>query len=390
MKIGLLSHYFTDTNLGCVALSICNIRMIDKAAKEQNIDISYVILVNEKQKQIEIDVTDNPYEYRVYSSTLKSIRHPIKWLKLECFYDCDLVFNLCAGDGFSDIYGLNRVISETYMTNLAHIKKCPVVLAPQTIGPYSKRISKVIAKYTMSKCEKIYTRDEQSTNCCKILGLTNKVSEVIDVAFALPYRTIKFESNKLKIGINVSGLLYKGGYDGKNYFNLALDYKEFVISSISHLLKNDEYQIHLIAHVIGEDDFFEDDYEVCKELQKMFPKTILAPRYISPIEVKGYIAGMDLFLGARMHSTIAAFSSSVPVIPISYSRKFNGLFNSLKYPYVIDARAESSIDEAIKQIDLYISKIDELKKKEKESKAIYELLLYKYQKEVEALLEKYR
>jgi polysaccharide pyruvyl transferase WcaK-like protein len=47
---------------------------------------------------------------------------------------------------------------------------------------------------------------------------------------------------------------------------------------------------------------------------------------------------MDIFLGARMHSTIGAFSAGVPVIPFSYSRKFEGLFQSLEYPYVLNAR----------------------------------------------------
>lgn len=389
MKIGLLSHYFTDANLGCVALSICNIRMIDKVAKEKKIDISYVVLVNEKQKQIKIENTSNPYEYRVYSSTLESIKHPIKLLKSDCFRDCDLVFNICAGDGFSDIYGLNRVISETYMTNLAHLKKCPIVLAPQTIGPYSKWMSKHIAKYTMKKCKKIYTRDGQSTDCCKELGLKKLVSEVIDVAFALPYQAAKFDSSKLNIGINISGLLYEGGYNSKNYFRLALDYKEFVIQLINHLSQKDNYQIHLIAHVIGEEGFFEDDYKVCKELHECFPQTILAPKFISPIEAKGYIAGMDVFSGARMHSTIAAFSSGVPVIPVAYSRKFNGLFDSLKYPYVIDARKERNINKAIETFDLYISNVNELKKKEEEGRDIYELLLYKYQEELGLLLEEY-
>lgn len=37
-----------------------------------------------------------------------------------------------------------------------------------------------------------------------------------------------------------------------------------------------------------------------------------------------------------MHACIAAFSSGVPVVPLAYSRKFNGLFNSLDYKHVLD------------------------------------------------------
>ena len=50
-----------------------------------------------------------------------------------------------------------------------------------------------------------------------------------------------------------------------------------------------------------------------------------------------------------MHATIAAFSSGVPVIPVAYSRKFQGLFGSLGYDWVVDAKA-ASMDEAIAMI----------------------------------------
>ena len=46
-----------------------------------------------------------------------------------------------------------------------------------------------------------------------------------------------------------------------------------------------------------------------------------------------------------MHSTIAAFSSNVPVVPMSYSRKFEGLYNeTLNYPYVINLKTMSLVE----------------------------------------------
>ena len=45
---------------------------------------------------------------------------------------------------------------------------------------------------------------------------------------------------------------------------------------------------------------------------------------------------MDIFIGARMHATIAAFSSGVATIPTAYSRKFSGLYNNLGYDCVVD------------------------------------------------------
>ena len=95
LNIGLLSHYFTDNNLGCVALSICNIKLIDRAAKEIGIPIHYIIYVNEKQPHWTLGFTETSYEYRVYSSSKQSVKHPIKLLTTKIFDGCDIVFNLC-------------------------------------------------------------------------------------------------------------------------------------------------------------------------------------------------------------------------------------------------------------------------------------------------------
>lgn len=68
-------------------------------------------------------------------------------------------------------------------------------------------------------------------------------------------------------------------------------------------------------------------------------------------------------MGARMHSTIAAFSSRVPVVPMAYSRKFNGLFcDTLKYPCVADMKNETnkSIMDLIKEKFQYRDNLKEL------------------------------
>jgi colanic acid/amylovoran biosynthesis protein len=72
---------------------------------------------------------------------------------------------------------------------------------------------------------------------------------------------------------------------------------------------------------------------------------LLAPFFLNPIFAKNYIAGLDFFAGARMHSTIAAFSSGIAVFPMAYSRKFNGLFiDTLDYKYMGDMVNEEKED----------------------------------------------
>ena len=90
---------------------------------------------------------------------------------------------------------------------------------------------------------------------------------------------------------------------------------------------------------------------------------------------------MDIFSGARMHSTIGAISSGVPVIPVAYSRKFNGLYNTLEYPYLIDAKADITCEEAIKQFCNYINEREQMMEAVERAKTIYCKGLEKYKAE---------
>lgn len=70
---------------------------------------------------------------------------------------------------------------------------------------------------------------------------------------------------------------------------------------------------------------------------------------------------MDFFVGARMHATIGAFSSGVPVVPMAYSRKFNGLFkDTLQYDAMVDMKVQDT-NEIVAVIKEEFKKRTELK-----------------------------
>ena len=373
----MLSHFLSHDNLGCVALSIANIKLIDRAAEIAGVEIEYIMLVTNNINQVKLDITKNKYSYVVFPRSKQVLKHPLQFLKGSFLKNCDIVINIAGGDGFTDIYGFARLLSESYMTVLCGLKRKRIIFAPQTIGPFNKWKSKLIAKYVLKKCYYVFARDGISYKTCENLNVKKKTTEVIDVAFALPYKKENFSSSSLKVGLNISGLLYNGGYNRNNYFNLSIDYKKLMESLISKLTELN-YEVHLISHVTSSTNIIEDDYQACSLLNKDYPNTILAPKFISPIEVKSYIAGMDVFIGARMHSTIAAISSGVPVIPIAYSRKFNGLYNTLDYPYYVDAKNIESEKVALDKIISFINEKNNLLDSVVKSKIFYEEKLEKY------------
>lgn len=388
LNVALVSHIISDDNLGCCALAISNIKILDEVFSSLSIPVHYIIATTDNLEQIDISsFTKNTYEYRIYPRCRQTLRNPLRLIKTQVFKDCDIAFNLCGGDGYTDIYGLGRLMAESQLAWVAKTRKIPMVYAPQTIGPFNTRNGRILAKFTLNKVYEIFVRDHKSYECCKQLRL-KKVTEVIDVAFALPYSEYSLESDKSKIGINVSGLLYNGGYNRKNFFGLSFNYSSFINKLLSELVDKKVYEVHLIPHVNSDRNIIDDDYSVCKFLSEKYD-CILSPRFSSPIDAKSYISQMDLFCGARMHATIGAISSGVPVIPVAYSRKFNGLYSALEYPWIIDAKSDLTEDDAIEVFFKYLDQIEEMQRNVKHTKGIYERKLEEYKEYLKGIINEF-
>ena len=259
----------------------------------------------------------------------------------------DVVIDIGAGDSFADIYGSGRLIRIFILKFLTHLAATPLVMAPQTIGPFTKALSRRLAWLTMRLSAVVATRDALSTAAARAMGFRGPIIEASDVALRLPYDPPppRGGAGPVRVGLNVSGLLMNGGYTGRNEFGLQTDYPALVRDIIRHFLAHPAgCEVHLVPHVIvkGGGLALEDDLRASVALQAEFPALRLAPDFASPSEAKTFIAGLDFFMGARMHACIAAFSSGVPVVPMAYSRKFAGLFGSLGYDHTVDCQGESN------------------------------------------------
>lgn len=357
--IGLLWHSFRSGNLGVGALSICNFRIIDEVAVSLGMRPKYIVVGNSGL----LDYMPDDLRARarfVHFSAKNFLRSPIRII--NSIRQCDAVFDIGEGDSFADIYGLSRLAKLTLSKAVTIAKNGNLVLSPQTIGPFSTYLGRAAARFVTRGAYSVVARDHMSKSVLEQLGAP-KQAESIDVAFLLPYtRSGNARSaEKIRVGINVSGLLFHGGYSRKNQFGLACDYAEFTRKLISFLDESGKYEIHLVPHVVSENNPIEDDYAVSSLLKSEFPNTILpSHRFRDPIEAKSYISCLDFFLGARMHSTIAAFSAGVPVLPLAYSRKFAGLFESVGYRRVLDMRSLSSAD-LLERISSSLAQIHEIR-----------------------------
>lgn len=339
--IGLIWHDYPSDNLGVGALTYGHFQILDEIIHKLGIDAEYLVVSNVNENDTNFkQITTHPVHY--FKLSIKSIiKRPSEYLSLRsAISECNIIIDLSAGDSFTDIYGFKRFTQQFITKYLALRNKKPLILCPQTIGPFDNWYGRFMSNYIINRSLRTFARDQLSFDYLNSDRKRENTELAADLAFVLPFKKdlFAFDKSHTHIGLNVSGLLFNGGYNNNNQFFMKIDYPLFIRSLIKRLLCLDKARVHLIAHVISESYEVDDDYRVCQLLSKEFPECVLAPRFTTPTDAKSYISNLDFFTGARMHSTIAAFSSGVPVVPVSYSRKFSGLFGSLGYDCLVDGK----------------------------------------------------
>ncbi len=376
--IGFWGLSFNSGNMGCNALSYSFLHILE-CCTSQKLKI-YVFYQGDDFDGTSLStdrISVAPAGYNPRSAS--SIKTLIKRVK-----ECEIAFDFTAGDSFSDIYGMKGFIKSCVFKKLAMRHSGRFVLGPQTYGPYYHKIAQKIAKNIIANADYACSRDNASAEYVKSLfGITMDV--FTDVAFALPFTNEHtLQGTKKKVGINVSGLLWRGGYTGDNEFGLKADYRAYIGAVIKELEKEGNIDVYIIPHVVSINGA-ESDYTVSKQIAEEYPYVHLAPWFNNPIEAKSFIAEMDVFTGARMHATIGAFSAGVVTIPFSYSRKFEGLYENLGYPYTINARQLSTQD-AVNLTLNYIRNPDKLKMAQAKSYSAIENKLKQFEIKITKLL----
>jgi len=260
--------------------------------------------------------------------------------------DADLVLAMSGGDSFSDIYGLQRLAYVSLPQILVLLLGKDLVVLPQTLGPFKSRVAKIVASFILGRAAIVYSRDQKGLQeTVAELSLKSKQDRFrfnYDVGFALdPVQPAKLDvlglsperqSGMCRVGLNVSGLLWMGGYTGKNMFGLRADYRKMVYQLIDKLMVERQAEVLLIPHVFGEGG--ESDSTACvklfEELQSRYlcRLGVVNGRYDQG-EIKHVIGTCDFFVGSRMHACIAALSQCVPAVAIAYSDKFIGVLDTI-------------------------------------------------------------
>lgn len=371
-KIILLGATFSTNNMGVGALTAGTIKSILHLFPDAKIflfdygkePLTYKQKINDQDVTIQlinirfskkVYLKNNIALLMLYSLILKLV--PLRRVKAKMvagnFYlrhisESDIIASIAGGDSFSDIYGLGRFFYVVLPQLLCLFMGKRLVLLPQTLGPFNGNIAKSIARYIMNRSNIIYSRDYQGIKeVQELLEFNinnNKLRFCYDVGFVVdPVKpeTINIEGfpektkeNSNLVGVNVSGLLFMGGYTKNNMFEFKLDYKELVYDLIKFIIETKNSRVLLVPHVFGSGKDSESDSLICEKLYdelktKYEDKIYLVRGTYDQSQIKYIIGFCDFFIGSRMHACIAALSQNIPTVSIAYSKKFVGVMETI-------------------------------------------------------------
>lgn len=285
---------------------------------------------------------------------------------IEIIAKANAVLDISGGDSFTDLYGSKRFTYITLSKLITLQQKRPLILLPQTYGPFDNPNCQRIAQHIVRSSAAAWARDERSFKSLReLLGDAYDPSRHhsgVDVAFTLPVTRPKkqlddivsnwldIDRKRPTIGLNVSGLIFNDPNAAVARYKFRADYRKLIIKFMRLLLQETNVNILLIPHVLALKGNYESDPDandrVYEELADSAENRVaIVPPDFDQSEMKWIISHCDWFCGTRMHSTIAGLSTGVPTAAIAYSLKTQGVFESCgQGDHVVDPRYLSTED----------------------------------------------
>lgn len=164
----------------------------------------------------------------------------------------------------------------------------------------------------------IFAREPITFELLKEANANDKIFLFSDPAFCMERASVEMPEGFTRentLGFNISPLIAKSN---PKTLEIAENFIDFIF-------ENTTLKVLLVPHVVEDNN---NDYEFMKPVYEKFSETgriAILPQTLNAMQYKGYIAHTRFFIGARTHSTIAAYSSGVPTIALGYSVKARGI-----------------------------------------------------------------
>jgi len=252
----------------------------------------------------------------------------------------------------------SMLISRTWEIFIAKFLSKPVVVFPNSVGPFRTWIGRLLSKIALNLCDYILVREPISYDRIKTLGI--KVPTILTTD-----TTLLFNSKGAMLPENY-GTPVVGASPG--FYSHSLSKSEvgkYVLAHAKALDKAIEkyrFSVVFMPHYVS--GFRYDDLEICKlvlsKMKKADKAKIINASNVE--EFKALINQMDMVISSRMHPAVLAASGYVPALCIIYDHKQSGFLMSLGLSECAISISEVSFETLLSKIDYVWNSRDKIRK----------------------------
>jgi colanic acid/amylovoran biosynthesis protein len=201
----------------------------------------------------------------------------------------------------------------------------PVVVFPNSIGPFRTWLGRFVSRLALNRCERVLVRESISFDLAKSLGVT--VPRVLTSDTALLFKSECASALDDFAGPAVA--VCAGVYSKALSEDGIRAYVEAHACALDGFVERNDVNVVFLPHYVS--GFRYDDLEVSRlVLGKMRNKA--GAKIINvktACEFKALIDRVDLVVSSKMHPAVLAASSYVPTLYVAYDSKQVGFFMSL-------------------------------------------------------------
>lgn len=323
MRIFLCGNTGTS-NRGCEAI----VRSTVKVLNRRNGDVYLATFAPDKDAFMVKELGINIIKYGFY---------PTRIHRYLCVGTRKIFKKSLAGYGFIEKPLFKRLKSDDMCLNIGGDTYCynrPAVSIALNKYTHKNGISNILwccsvekrsinkeIKSDLMRYEYIFAREKLTYDNLTEAGIpSDKIVKVCDPAFFLDTKEVALPKGFAEgntVGVNVSEMVVNRD-NPTVYAN--------IINTVNYILNNTDMNVCLIPHVYNIKNN-SNDYAILSKIYNEIcsPRVSIVDREYDCEQLKFIISKCRFFIGARTHSTIAAYSSYVPTLVIGYSVKSKGI-----------------------------------------------------------------
>lgn len=375
MKLVYLCGHTGSNNRGCEAIVRSTVKILQKAGVEQCRLFSYNVPYDKRNHLDEIvPISGYRYDPRLmrgfYRYVLKDVLKAHKNAYKRIYRKAKPDITLCIG---GDTYCYEKPYGNYALNTVSASQRVPTVLWGCSVD------QRILQNPTMlqdiQKYRHIVARESLTYEILKACVTPEQTLWLAcDPAFHLDVKETQLPevfSSGDTIGINISSF-----FVNSNNVKGCKVYQN-VKTLIRYILEETNFNVCIIPHVYVYEKANEDliaSYKLMEEYANE-PRIGFLDKDLSCTEIKYVISRCRFFIGARTHSVIAAYSTGVPTLALSYSIKSLGIAKDIfgTYDGYVLPKNEMVADDCLK--DAFVNNI---MNREEEIRSVYERVMPDY------------